>query len=63
MVRSMNNVGEALEIKTIAEFVETKEIMQALESINVDFAQGYFIGKPEPMANLLSEDSKIQNAA
>ena len=62
MVRSMNNVGEALGIKTIAEFVESEEIMLALESINVDFAQGYYIGKPEPMADLLSKES-IQNAA
>jgi len=62
MVRSMNNVGEALGIKTIAEFVESKEIMQALGGINVDFAQGYYIGKPEPMAELLNDDS-IQTAA
>ena len=62
MVRSMNNVGEALGIKTIAEFVESKEIMEALGSINVDFAQGYYVGKPAPMAELLNDDS-IQTAA
>ena len=62
MVRSMNNVGEVLGIKTIAEFVENQEIMEALGSINVDYAQGYHIGKPTPMANLLDDDS-IQDAA
>ena len=62
MVRSMSNVGEVLGIKTIAEFVENQEIMDALDSINVDYAQGYHIGKPEPMADLLNDDS-IQAAA
>lgn len=62
MVRSMNSVGEALGIKTIAEFVETEEIMNTLASINVDYAQGYFIGKPSPMADLLRDD-KLKTAA
>ncbi len=60
MVRSMNNVGEALGIKTIAEFVESADIMQALSDINVDYAQGYHVGKPAPMENLLNaEDIKV----
>ena len=62
MVRSMNSVGKALGIKTIAEFVETEEVMNTLASINVDYAQGYFIGKPSPMADLLQED-KQRNVA
>lgn len=63
MVRSMNNVGEALGIKTIAEFVENEEIMEALGSINVDYAQGYYVGKPAPMADLLKNDDRLQSAA
>ncbi len=62
MVRSMNNVGEVLGIKTIAEFVENQDIMDALGTINVDYAQGYHIGKPLPMENLLNDDS-LQAAA
>ena len=62
MVRSINKVGEVLGIKTIAEFVENQDIMDALGTINVDYAQGYHIGKPSPMENLLNDDS-IQAAA
>ena len=62
MVRSMNNVGDALGIKTIAEFVENQETMQALCEINVDYAQGYFIGKPSPMNNLL-QSTQLPKAA
>ena len=49
MVRSMINVSDALGIKTIAEFVENKEAVEALRELNVDYAQGYHIGKPAPM--------------
>lgn len=62
MVNSMNAVGKALGIKTIAEFVENEEIMQSLASISVDYAQGYYIGKPTPMAELLKSD-RLQNVA
>ncbi|OED38509.1 hypothetical protein AB833_19400 [Chromatiales bacterium (ex Bugula neritina AB1)] len=53
MVRSINNVGHALGIKTIAEFVETRETMKALEDLSVDYAQGYYINRPYPMSQLL----------
>jgi len=53
MVRSINEIGHVMNIKTIAEFVESKEILQQLEIIGVDFAQGYGIGKPFPLNNLL----------
>lgn len=46
MVRSMNQVAHALGKTTIAEFVENEETLRMLRSIGVDFAQGYFIGKP-----------------
>ena len=33
-------------IETIAEFVENGEIIKILKEYGVDYAQGYFIGKP-----------------
>ncbi|MGL4483432.1 MAG: EAL domain-containing protein [Anaerovoracaceae bacterium] len=33
-------------IQTIAEFVESEEIFQKLQSLGVDYAQGYAIAKP-----------------
>ncbi|OED38804.1 hypothetical protein AB833_18270 [Chromatiales bacterium (ex Bugula neritina AB1)] len=55
MVRSINNVGKALGIKTIAEFVETREVMQTLAGLSVDYAQGYYISKPFPLTDLLQD--------
>jgi EAL domain-containing protein (putative c-di-GMP-specific phosphodiesterase class I) len=33
--------------QTIAEFVGSAEVMEALREVGVDFAQGYWVHKPE----------------
>lgn len=53
MVEAINRVGQVMNLKTIAEFVETAEILHSLEELGVNFAQGYFIAKPEPLADCL----------
>ncbi|MEA3314272.1 MAG: EAL domain-containing protein [Campylobacterota bacterium] len=34
-------------IKTVGEFVETKEILQTIKDIGINYTQGYLLGKPE----------------
>lgn len=46
MVRAMNEVAHALGKHTIAEFVEDQETMTLLREFGVDYAQGYYIGRP-----------------
>lgn len=48
MVKSIISLANDLAIHTIAEYVETAEILQAVEEIGADYAQGYFTGKPGP---------------
>jgi diguanylate cyclase (GGDEF)-like protein len=45
MVKSINEVGHVMGKKTVAEFVESKAVQEALAEIGVDFAQGHFFGK------------------
>lgn len=52
MVEAVNQVGHAMGMKTIAEFVENQATLDALADIGVDFAQGYGIAKPAPIENL-----------
>ncbi|MEZ5581724.1 MAG: EAL domain-containing protein [Candidatus Competibacteraceae bacterium] len=54
MVRSINEIGQALGIKTIAEFVENDEIKNLLREIGVDYAQGYGIHKPQLLTELIA---------
>ncbi len=46
MVRSFSELANAVGVKTVAEFVETKEIEAKLISIGIDYVQGYGIAKP-----------------
>lgn len=46
MVSSINEVAHLMGMQTVAEYVENKEIFECLKTIGVDFAQGYWVGKP-----------------
>ncbi|MGD9480937.1 putative bifunctional diguanylate cyclase/phosphodiesterase [Shinella sp. G-2] len=47
-VEMINQISHLAGRKTIAEFVENAEILAALATIGVDYAQGYAIGHPVP---------------
>ncbi len=47
-VKSMADVALGMGIKTVAEFVENEATMGVLRELGIDYAQGYFIGKPAP---------------
>ena len=53
MVKSINDIGHVMGMKTIAEFVETDAIRSMLLDLHVDYAQGYDIGRPLPFADVL----------
>jgi diguanylate cyclase (GGDEF)-like protein/PAS domain S-box-containing protein len=53
MVRSINEVGHVMEKKTVAEFVENEEILAVLKQLGVDYAQGFAIGEPVPLDELV----------
>ncbi|MBV6416766.1 MAG: hypothetical protein CMLOHMNK_01381 [Steroidobacteraceae bacterium] len=50
MVEAISQVGRTLGIATVAERVENAAVLETLESIGVDFAQGYFLSRPRPVA-------------
>ncbi len=50
MVSAINQIGQVMELKTIAEFVENDAIFQELKALGIDYGQGYGIGKPEPFS-------------
>lgn len=53
MVKSINDIGHVMAMKTVAEFVESEEIAQKLRSMGIDYGQGYGLGKPTPIDNIL----------
>lgn len=58
MVESINHIGHIMGVQTIAEFVETEEVLERLMDMGVDHVQGYQLGRPRPMIPVsLSGDS------
>ncbi len=57
IVDSINQIGHFLGIETIAEFVGNQSVFDELRTIGVDYAQGYWTGKPMPLADLYKPDS------
>jgi len=52
MVESINQVGHAMKLKTIAEFVEDQPTMDILLEIGVDYVQGNFVYEPLAISEL-----------
>ena len=46
IVESINHVGHVMGLRTIAEMVESMDIVQQLKRIGIDYSQGYEIARP-----------------
>jgi diguanylate cyclase (GGDEF)-like protein len=55
MVAAIAQLARSMNIETVAEYVETDEIRTRIAAMGVDFGQGYAIGRPTPLAELLLE--------
>lgn len=53
LVRAMVEVARGLGKDTIAEFVGDSETVELLKEYGVSYAQGYYLGMPAPLAELL----------
>jgi diguanylate cyclase (GGDEF)-like protein/PAS domain S-box-containing protein len=49
MVGSISQIGHVMGIRTIAECVETAAVLHDLREIGVDYAQGYWLSRPQPL--------------
>lgn len=52
MVDIINQLGHVMGLKTIAEFVENQAILDCLNDLGVDYAQGFHIGRPIPLQDV-----------
>ena len=49
MVETIVELAHKIHVLTIAEFVSSKEILDVITEVGVDYAQGYYLGKPAPI--------------
>ncbi len=52
MIHSLNHMSKAMNLKTIAEFVEDEHTAKLLHRLGVNYAQGYYCGRPLPLEKL-----------
>ncbi len=55
LVRGIINLGQSLELDTIAEGIETKEQLDYLRQAGCQIGQGFYFSRPIPFAALLSQ--------
>ena len=58
MVETIVELAHKLHISTIAEFVSSKQILDVVKELGVDYAQGFYLGKPEPIEKHIQHKSK-----
>lgn len=64
MVEMIHHIGKVTGKRTIAEFVESDGIIEALKTIGVDYAQGYAIARPQPFdATTALRGGRVQRGA
>ncbi|MDY6946509.1 MAG: EAL domain-containing protein, partial [Pseudomonadota bacterium] len=63
LVRAVTQLAGAMGMETIAEYVETPEICMRLIELEVQFGQGYAIGKPRPLHGILAPTADLLHAS
>ena len=47
VAKTLVDFAKQLKIETIAEFVDSQEILDKVKETGIDYSQGYFLGEPE----------------
>lgn len=53
MVEAVNNIAHKMGLSTLAEYVETPALIQALDDMGVDLLQGHGVARPQTLAQML----------
>ena len=59
MIDSINSMAHLLDIKTVAENVDSEVLLRILKQTGLDFAQGYYLGDLLPLDQLSGEMSHL----
>ncbi|MGH8488379.1 MAG: EAL domain-containing protein, partial [Gammaproteobacteria bacterium] len=56
LVKAMGQIAKAFGKKTVAEHVESGAVLALLAEFEIDYAQGYFTGRPVEMSTAFADD-------
>jgi diguanylate cyclase (GGDEF)-like protein len=63
MVQAIAQLARSMSLTTVAEYVETEELRHRVAALGVDYGQGFAIGRPTPLQEVLAELPLIAAAA
>lgn len=52
-VKAFVEIAQLRKLDTVAEFVDSAEVLHRMSELNVDYVQGYYLHKPEPLEQVL----------
>lgn len=55
LVQAIAKLARGMGLVTVAEYVETDEILTRIAALDVDYGQGFAIGRPTPLPELLAD--------
>jgi EAL domain-containing protein (putative c-di-GMP-specific phosphodiesterase class I) len=61
MVESIARMASALGIVTVAEHIEDEAVMLKIQSLGIDYGQGYLFGKPARLDAFVESDAETSN--
>lgn len=62
-VKALVNIASECKQRTVAEFVDSPEVFAMVRELGVDYAQGYYIARPEPFNKVWIEEEKTPRQA
>lgn len=63
IVSSINDIGQLMNKKTVAEYVEDEQTIMLLKNMGVDYIQGFAISEPRPLDELTDFFERINHAS
>ena len=49
VVRTIVDFARGAQLKTVAEFVHSKAVLEKVRQLDIDYAQGFYLGEPKPV--------------
>jgi EAL domain-containing protein (putative c-di-GMP-specific phosphodiesterase class I) len=62
IVASICHLARMKKMLVVAEYVESEAIRSAVTALGIDYLQGYLIGKPEPLEELVETQTSLSDA-
>jgi EAL domain-containing protein (putative c-di-GMP-specific phosphodiesterase class I) len=54
LISAVVHIARGMHKRTIAEYVENQETLEVLTGLGVDYGQGFYLGRPAPLATHLN---------